>query len=63
MDAYKQRVVDEKRELDIKGAALANFVGSPAYNELGPVAQNHLDMQLQAMTLYSRILKMRIESF
>lgn len=63
MEAYQQRVIDEKVALDEKLAKLTEFVGSAAYEVLDNVDRFLLCRQRDAMVDYSRILEQRIERF
>lgn len=63
MEAYKQRVVTEKSELDHKRESLTAFIGGNVYRALKTDEQLRLNGQLAAMTLYSNILGERIAAF
>lgn len=61
--AHQQRVLDEHIELSQKIAKLEAFVKMPKFADLDTVDQDHLDIQLKAMRLYSHVLAMRISRF
>lgn len=64
MRPHEQRVVDEKRELDIKITALGDFVMlSPTYKDLPEEDKLLLREQEDQMRLYSLVLQKRIERF
>lgn len=63
MREYQQRVVEEKKELDIKIAKLDAFVGGAVYFDLDDEEQDRLTAQRTAMGEYSDILGERIEAF
>jgi hypothetical protein len=63
MEAYQQRVVDEKRELDEKLAALRVFLQGQTYANLNAHERNLLYKQAGVMAEYSRILGERIAAF
>lgn len=59
---YKQRIISEKKELDIKINKLCSFVGeSPRFETIGAIKQAHIESQLCAMQDYSCILERRIK--
>jgi hypothetical protein len=60
---YQARVVDEKRELDIKRDALNMFIGSPSFATISYDEQTRLHHQAIHMAHYSHILADRIEAF
>jgi len=60
---HQQRVVDEQRELDDKRAALEAFTTTPIYMKLSAIERAHLQVQYEAMTVYSHILGLRIAAF
>jgi hypothetical protein len=62
MDAFAERVVAEKQELDTKISALYNFItGNAFYKTLPSGEQTRLRAQLATMRPYSAILGDRIE--
>jgi len=63
MEAYQERVIEEKKELDNKRIKLTEFMHSDAYAELGATNQGLLMVQLVAMKNYSNALERRIELF
>lgn len=62
MSDFKQRVVEEKRELDIKRGRLENFLVSSTFQQLPRAEQYRLQRQQVAMETYSQILFERIEA-
>lgn len=61
---HRQRVVDEKAELDKKAKALSNFIGlSDIFPTLDAEEQERLKEQCEIMHQYSEILGKRIEAF
>ena len=66
MEAWQQRVVEEKKELDEKLEKLRDFLKSKAFLKLraeDDIAASLLVEQELAMTTYSFVLKDRIEHF
>ena len=63
MEAYQQRVVEEKRELDSKRDKLTEFLKSPNRIKVSQDEQDRLAGQLAAMEVYSGILAERIVHF
>lgn len=63
MEAYQERVVAEKSELDDKIAKLYQFRTTPIFNGLDPAEQSRLTDQQVTMQEYSRILGERIAAF
>lgn len=60
---HQQRVVDEKQELDVRLAALANFFLNPIFSKLLAAEQARMVRQAEAMRLYSEVLGERIDAF
>lgn len=60
---HQQRVVDEKKELDTKLAALKGFFNTAIFTGLDQVNQDLLSSQEVAMEEYSQILAERIQLF
>lgn len=61
---YKQRVINEKGELDKKLDALRKFLSYEAHEiNIDPHQLNLLQKQYYAMLHYSEILQERIECF
>lgn len=60
---HERRVVDEKAELDVRIEKLDLFIGSDTYLKLPTEEERRLDLQLDLMNAYSRVLGMRIEAF
>jgi hypothetical protein len=64
MKPHQNRVIIEKAELEIKLAALTDFVNnSPIYGTLPDAEQMRLGRQAEVMDEYSRILGERIAAF
>ena len=63
MAPHEERVVNEKKELDVKVAALRSFFTKEIYAELLEDDKTLLRSQERAMSLYSDILQMRIDRF
>lgn len=61
--AHQQRVLDEHTELEKRITSLGAFLRTEVYAGLDTVDQDHLDVQLKTMRLYSHILAMRITRF
>ncbi len=56
MQTHEDRVITEKSELDQKRVRLREFIGGDIYRMLDQTERSRLIRQLEAMTLYSRIL-------
>ena len=63
MEAYQQRVVDEKTELDTKLNKLATFLNTTTFEALPSAEQRRLWLQEIFMRQYSQILGERIGAF
>lgn len=65
MQAFQERVVAEKQELDEKLGKLKTFVfgGNRMFGELPPEERDRLETQFDAMSRYSAILDERIKNF
>ena len=64
LQPHRQRVIDEKSELDKKARALSDFIGnSPIFDTLDAAEQERLREQNDVMWRYSEILGARIEAF
>lgn len=63
MEAYQQRVVDEKEELDEKLAKLRVFFNSVLFETLSGEERELLVEQEKVMTEYSEILRKRLDLF
>lgn len=61
--AEKQKLLDDKSELDSKISALDRFIRSTNYMALERISRSLLREQLEAMREYSGILARRIELF
>jgi hypothetical protein len=63
MQAFQQRVVDEKKELDDKIAKLETFSEGPIFGGLSEAEQGRLSKQVEYMQMYSDVLGERITAF
>jgi len=63
MEAYQQRVVDEKAELSDKLDKLESFHDGATFATLPPAEQSRLTRQLLIMKLYEQVLAERISAF
>lgn len=64
MEAYQQRIVDEKNELDDRIDKLSTFIESDVFVfEVDQEQQNLLLIQLSTMRSYSLILDLRVQKF
>jgi hypothetical protein len=63
MEAWQQRVIDEKRRLDYRLDKLKAFFGEGRFTELDLAEQERMREQAFIMTAYSKILGKRINAF
>ena len=63
MQAYQQRVVDEKAALEEKISRLTNFLDGETFKTLPVDEQDRMKRQLHIMSEYSAVLGERIEAF
>lgn len=63
MEAYQQRVIEEKSELDERISKLDAFIANSQEGKVSKVTLFLLEKQLEAMFQYSRILDIRISLF
>jgi len=63
METYKQRVVDEKRDLLQKKAKLQKFICTNIFERLATAEQRRLRRQSTIMDLYDNVLEERIAEF
>jgi len=63
MEAYQERVVEEKKELDEKISKLSPFISSEKFLSVKEDEANRLRNQLSIMVDYSNILGERIANF
>jgi hypothetical protein len=63
MQAYQQRVIEEKQELDAKLDKLNQFIDSPQFLVIDGEEQKRLRLQRTFMLAYSNVLGERIEAF
>lgn len=60
---YQQRVVDEKKELDVKRDKLTEFFKGKTFANLDSSEKSRLSFQASIMLQYSNILADRIAAF
>jgi hypothetical protein len=60
MSTFKDRLLEEKAQLDERGNKLESFIKSEAFGNIAPVQQSLLRIQLQAMVTYGQCLMERI---
>jgi hypothetical protein len=63
MDQWKQRVIDEKAELDERRRKLGEFKDTEAFCRLPWEEQERMNTQGHLMTAYSAVLGARIAEF
>ena len=63
MEAYQQRVVEEKEALDEKIEKLKAFTDTERFCALDEAEQERMTYQLEVMREYSQILGERIAAF
>ncbi len=63
MEAYQERVIAEKKDLDEKANKLYKFLLADSFDELDEIDKDLLSDQYDAMTEYRIILGKRIERF
>ncbi len=63
MQAFQQRVVDEKKELDSKLNALDRFFSTSIFANLDPAEKSRLRSQAEFMLRYADVLGERIAAF
>ncbi len=63
MQAYQERVVEEKRELDEKVAKLGAFMSTEPFAVLPVEEQGRMNRQRALMECYGNVLGERIEAF
>ena len=63
MEAWQERVIAERQDLDVKIVKLSTFIGSPSFVALPGMDQRLLREQRGAMSEYSDILQQRIDRF
>jgi hypothetical protein len=63
MQPHQQRVVDEKKDLDVKIDALDKFLDTPICGGLADAEKKRLCHQLAYMRGYSKILEERVAAF
>ncbi len=63
MQPFQTRVIEEKRELDLKLFRLKAFEFEPVYTSLSPAEMDRLARQYKIMEQYSAILAERIAAF
>lgn len=63
MEAYQERVVQERADLDEKWSKLGIFMGSPTFRGLPEAERSRLARQYEAMRQYAVVLDERIAAF
>lgn len=63
MQAYQERVISEKAELDEKIEKLRAFFTTPLYGGLDSTEQDRLIRQFGFMCSYSAVLEERVSAF
>ena len=63
MEAYQERVIEEKKELDSKIERLTTFIKSEKFDKLPEDEQKRMRWQAVTMELYSAALADRVENF
>lgn len=65
MEAHQERVITEKKELDIKIKGLQKFVEAENFTTIVPVMEEQRDLreQLRIMVNYTQVLSSRINRF
>lgn len=60
MTTFKDRLIDEKNQLDEKISKLEAFFMNPAYKEIEHTQKSLLNIQVQIMNAYSQVLAERL---
>lgn len=60
MSTFKDRLLEEKSQLDERGSKLESFIKSEKFETVTSVQQTLLKIQLQAMVTYGQCLMERI---
>lgn len=60
MSTFKDRLLEEKAQLDERGNKLDAFIKSENFEKIEPVQRSLLKIQLQAMVTYGQCLMERI---
>lgn len=64
MEAYQERVIAEKNELDERATKLSDFIGlSPEFEKIAPEEQERMKVQNDLMWQLSEVLGQRIRNF
>lgn len=63
MDEWKERLIFEKADVDVKILRLKAFINSDTFKELNEVDRNLLEKQLKVMQDYSDVLYRRFVRF
>jgi len=53
MSTFKERLLNEKKELDEKAIKLEDFINGEQFSKIDPVQMSLLNIQLQSMAAYS----------
>jgi hypothetical protein len=57
---FKERLINEKTELDEKRKKLEDFIKTEAFQKIHPAQMSLLNIQASAMLTYSQVLSERI---
>lgn len=60
MSTFKDRLVEEKSQVDERGEKLYAFIQSEKFSTVTPVQQSLLKIQLTAMVTYGKCLEERL---
>lgn len=60
MSTFKERLLEEKSQVDERGNKLDSFIKSENFATIDPVQQSLLRVQLQSMATYGQCLRERI---
>ena len=63
MEAFLERIIDEKDKLQDRAAKLENFINGEKFRELKGLEQVYLKEQLKFMKGYLSILRQRINFY
>lgn len=60
MSTFKDRLLEEKAQLDERSEKLGSFIEGPIFSTIEPIQQSLLKVQLAAMFAYSKCLAERL---
>ena len=60
MDTFLTRLVEEKRELEVRTEKLQGFIEGSQFQSIDPIQQSLLNAQIFSMKTYAQILTERI---